>query len=95
MKIEMEIEEKEIDWEDNAFLKIMQSSKSLISIEANKEGLISLAKQFLTVAYSKENLFIHHWPEKTTEKGYSYGDLEEDSIELVVLKVERSGRKKP
>ena len=91
MKIEFDINESQ--WEDNAFLKVVQSNKSLVSIEANKEGLISLAKQLLMLAYNNEDLNIQLWAEKTTDKGYWYGDLEEGSIDLSIVKVEKVGRK--
>ena len=94
MKIELDITENDIDWEDNAYIKIEQPSKSLVEIQANKEGLISLAKQLLAVAYSTEEFQIHHQPEFYNEKGYWYGDLEKDSIELYIIKQDIAGRKK-
>ena len=93
MKLLIEFNENDIEWENNAFVEIVQKNKSLISIVANREGLISLAKQFLTVAYSKEDIFIHHWPEESTDAGYAYGDLEKGSLELFVMKVEEQGRR--
>lgn len=93
MKIKIDISDNEIEWEDNAFLKVVQSNKSLVYIEANKEGLISLAKQLLWLAYNNEDLNIQLWSEKTTDKGYWYGDLEEGSLDLSIVKVEKEGRK--
>jgi len=94
MKLELDINENDIDWEDNAYIKIMQNSKNLVSIVANKEGLVSLAKQLLAVAYSTEGLEIHHQPEINNAKGYWYGDLEKDSVELYIMKQDFVGRKK-
>lgn len=93
MNIEIDISENEIEWEDNSFLKVVQSNKSLVYIEANKEGLISLAKQLLLLAYNNEDLNIQLWSEKTTDMGYWYGDLEEGSLDLSIVKVEKAGRK--
>lgn len=93
MKVEIDINNNEIEWEDNSFLKVVQPNKSLVLIEANKEGLISLAKQLLLLAYNNEDLNINLWAEKTTDKGYWYGDLEEDSLDLSIFKVEKVGRK--
>lgn len=92
MKVKIDFTPDEIDWENNAFLKVIQSSKVLVSIEGNKEGLISLAKQLLSIAYSKDNSFVHYWPEKTTANGYMYGDLEEGSLELFIQKIDHIGR---
>lgn len=92
MEIKIDFTPGEIDWENNAFLKVVQSGKVLVSIEGNKEGLISLAKQLLSIAYSKENSFAHYWPEKTTANGYMYGDLEEGSSELFIQKTDHPGR---
>ena len=58
----------------------------------NKNGLISLAKQLLSLAYSKEKSFyIHHWPEKRGDP-YEYGDLEEGSMEIAIIKSNKKGR---
>lgn len=93
MKIELYID-KELMWEDNAALKLCQTSESLVTIEGNKEGLISLAKHLLTIAYSDEYIFVHHEAEKNTDNGYWYGDLEEGSLELSIVKKDTSGRLK-
>ena len=95
MKIDIEFEVDDIDWEDNAYVKIEQPSKSLMEIQANKEGLISLAKQFLSLAYSEDEKFhIHHWAIKKgdSQSDYAYGDLEEGSLDLSVAKVKEQGR---
>lgn len=80
-------------WEDNAGLSISQPSKQLVAIVGNKEGLISLAKQLLTVAYSDQYIFVHHSAEMNTPQGYIYGDLDEGSLDLSIVKEERKGRK--
>lgn len=93
MDILLGVKENDIEWEDNAYVKIVQPSRSLVEIQANKEGLLSLAKQILALAYSTdEEFYIHHWPEKNTSNGYVYGDLEEGSLELSIAKVNKRGR---
>ena len=93
MDILLKLKENDIEWENNAYVKIVQPSRNLMEIQANKEGLLSLAKQFLTLAYSTdEDFYIHHWAEKNTPNGYIYGDLEDGSLELSVSKVSKKGR---
>ncbi len=93
MKIQIDLPDQELTWENNASLSINQPSKQLIEISGNKEGLISLAKQLLTIAYSKQYIFVHHSAEKFTPQGYIYGDLDNGSLELSIVKDERNGRK--
>ena len=94
MKIELEFEENEIIWENNAYMKIVQPSKTLLEIQANKEGLISLAKQLVSLANSTEKDFdhIHYWAERKKENMYLYGDLAEGSLELSIAKVNNKGK---
>ena len=96
MKIELEINENDLilDWEDNASLKVTQPSRVLIEIEANKEGLISLGKHLIRLAYMESSTMdIHYFTEINTDKGYFYGDLDEGSFELSIAKIEKAGRK--
>lgn len=93
MKIEFNLTDQELIWEDNASLSIRQPSKQLIVIDGNKEGLISLAKQLLTIAYSDQYIFVHHSAEKHTPQGYVYGDLDEGSLDLSIVKENLNGRK--
>lgn len=95
MKIELEIEEDDYTWEENSYVKVEQPSKVLMEIQANKEGLISLSKQLLSLAYSTDsNFYIHHWAEikGDANRGYFYGDLEEGSFQLSIVKVDKKGR---
>ena len=96
MKIQFDIAENDLPWEDNAYVKVVMPGKTLLEIQANKEGLISLAKQFMTLAYSQSlcGNNIHHIAEAQTANGYIYGDLEEGSLDLSIAKVELDGRKK-
>lgn len=94
MKINFEISDENVDeWEDLAYFKVTCPSNNLVSIEANKEGLISFAKQLLAVAYSQKENFIHHWAEENTQNGYWYGNLDEGSLDLSVLKLDKIGRR--
>lgn len=97
MKIQFDIVENDLSWEDNAFVKVVMPSKTLLEIQANKEGLISMAKQFLTLAYSESlcGKNIHHVAETQSANGYIYGDLEEGSLDLSIAKVDARGRKYP
>ena len=95
MKVEFELPDGELEWEDNASLKINRTSKNLIEIDGNREGLISLAKQLLVVAYSDEYVFVHHQAEHNTPQGYMYGDLDEGSLDLSIVKSNRKGRHLP
>lgn len=54
MKIEIDLSVQDLIWENNASLIIKKPSQRLIVIDGNKEGLISLAKQLLTIAYSDQ-----------------------------------------
>jgi len=94
MKIEIDLSNEDLIWENNASLMINQHSKQLIVIDGNKEGLISLAKQLLTIAYSDQYIFMHHSAERNTPRGYVYGDLDEGSLDLSIVKNDRNGRKK-
>lgn len=66
------------DWEDGFKIKV-ESSNDIINIIANKEGLISLAKQLLTLAQDE------------VPKGYhihldEFNSLEDESSELIIEK---------
>ncbi len=68
-----------LKWEDGYQIKV-SSESGIISIEANKEGLISLANHFLTLAQDAVPTGMHiHLDE--------FNSLEEDSLELLIEKV--------
>lgn len=93
MDLNIKIEEDDIAWEESSYVAVKQSSKHCISIEANKNGLISLAKQLLSLAYSENpSFYIHHWPEAHGQDYYEYGDLEEGSMEIAIIKSNKKGR---
>lgn len=66
-------------WENGFEIKIEDSNNS-VELKANKEGLISLAQQFLFLAQDTVPIGCHfHYD--------SYNGLEEGSKELVVSKI--------
>lgn len=95
MKITLEIDTADLEWEDNACLSVTQPSKNLVEIVGNQPGLITLARHILSCAYDNDNNFpyIHYEPEFTTDNGYWYGDLEKGSLELFIAKIDKDGRK--
>ena len=95
MKIEFEINEDEFEyiWENNASITITQPSNKLLEIEANKEGLISLAKILFGLAYTKELPEVHLWGETGKRESYCYGDLDEGSLDLSIVRIKKEGRK--
>ena len=82
MKLELEIPDSEnglpYHWEEGFEIKTENQNGVFILI-ANKDGLISLAIQLLTLAQDKFPSGHHfHYD--------SYGCLEENSVEMVILK---------
>ena len=78
------IDSTEFDWIDGSFVRVDRRSSTSISINANKEGLLSLADQLTRLANSSESSIIYQtWP----------GDLEEGSLELEICRVNHNGRK--
>jgi len=68
-------------WEDETYIKIKHQGKKQIAIEANKKGLLSLAKMFMSMA---ENGIVddHFWI-------YSYcGYIDKDSDDIVISKID-------
>ena len=68
-----------LKWEDGYQIKV-SSESGIISIEANKEGLVSLANHLLNLAQDAVPTGMHiHLDE--------FNSLEEDSLELLIEKV--------
>ncbi len=85
MRQEIEIKEYdekkglELVWESNYIINVNINENEVL-ISANEEGLISLAKQFLTLAQKKVPLGTHiHLDE--------YNSLEDGSRELIIEKI--------
>ena len=67
-------------WE-NGFMIRCKIDESSVRIEANKEGLISLARHILELTQEEVPEFTHIHLDK-------YNSLEEDSNELIIIKSE-------
>lgn len=94
MEIKLDISKDELDWEDNAYIKLFQTNPNIVILEANREGLISFAKQLLALAYFNDESILNYEGEKSTPNGYCYGDLDEGSLALSVVRSDdKRGRK--
>ena len=68
----------ELSWVEDGEITVIRHSDTEIEILANKEGLITLATQFLTLA--QENV-------RSTHYHLTHGSgLEDDSVDLIVSK---------
>ena len=65
----------DITWEDGFSIKVKVDSGTVI-ISANKEGLLSLAKQLTTLAEALPGNHIHY---------DEYNSLEEGSAEMIIV----------
>lgn len=66
----------EIEWVDGFIIKV-EADCEKITIQANKEGLVSLANQLLELANSSPGSHIHY---------DEYNSLEEGSPEMIIAK---------
>ena len=75
----------EFSWEKNSYIRVEQLGKMSFSILANREGLISLARQLKKLAKmeNETNIFYDSFP----------GDLESGSAFLEIKKINIEGRK--
>ncbi len=67
-----------IDWVDGFEIRVRADRDSVV-ISANREGLLSLAKQLTALAQSAPGSHIHY---------DEYNSLEEGSAELIVERIE-------
>lgn len=67
----------EINWVDGFIIKVEADCRE-ITIQANKEGLVSLANQLLELAKSCPGSHIHY---------DEYNSLEEGSPEMIIAKI--------
>lgn len=75
------------DVEDGSILSVKYNKKK-ISIEANKEGLLTLAKILISYAYDNEEAYpdlIHLYPSDNV----SLEILSRDSLELIINKIKK------
>ncbi len=68
----------EIDWVDGFTIKVSVDDKKTVMVSANKEGLLSLAKQLNTLANEGIGGHIHY---------DEHNSLEEGSTELIIEKI--------
>ncbi len=73
------------DWISNSYVKIESLGKKSIRLLANREGLLSLARQFECLANDIKETSICYDEDP--------GDLEEGSLYLEVIKIICEGRK--
>ena len=70
----------EFIWEDNFKIKVSSQSNALV-LQANREGLVSLARHFLTLAQDNVPAYSHvHLDE--------FNSLEDGSLELIASRNE-------
>ena len=69
----------EIKWEDGHAIKVRVDSGSTVVISANREGLLSLARQLTAMANEEVGSHIHY---------DEYNSLEDGSCEMIIEKIE-------
>ena len=69
----------EINWEDGFTIKVSVEDGGTVVISANKEGLLSLARQLTDLANEETGCHIHY---------DAYNSLEDGSSELIIEKIE-------
>ena len=69
----------EVEWVDGFEIKVTLDDDGAVVIDANQEGLLSLAKQLSALAEKAPGTHIHY---------DTYNSLEEGSTELIIAKTE-------
>ncbi len=69
----------EIEWEDGFTIKVRVDEGSTVVISANREGLLSLARQLTAMANEEVGSHIHY---------NEHNSLEEGSHEMIIEKIE-------
>ena len=69
----------EVEWVEGFEIKVTIDDDGTVVIDANKEGLLSLAKQLTAMAENVPGTHIHY---------DAYNSLEEGSTELIITKTE-------
>ena len=69
----------DIEWEDGFTIKVRIDDGSTVVISANREGLLSLARQLTAMANAENGSHIHY---------DEYNSLEEGSHEMIIEKIE-------
>lgn len=65
----------EIEWEDGFTVKVRVDDGNTVVISANKEGLLSMAKQMTAMADADVGSHIHY---------DAYNSLEDGSVEMII-----------
>ena len=68
----------EIEWAEGFEIRVKVDREAVI-IEANKEGMLSLAKQLIALAEAEPGQHIHY---------DEYNSLEEGSTEMIIVRAE-------
>lgn len=69
----------EINWEDGFTIKVRVDDGKTVVISANREGLLSLARQLSDMANEETGCHIHY---------DKYNSLEDGSSEMIIEKIE-------
>ena len=69
----------DMEWEDGFTINVRVDEGSTVVISANREGLLSLARQLTAMANAENGSHIHY---------DEYNSLEEDSHEMIIEKIE-------
>ena len=69
----------EVEWVEGFEIKVTIDDDGTVVIDANKEGLLSLAQQLTAMAENAPGTHIHY---------DAYNSLEEGSTELIIAKTE-------
>jgi hypothetical protein len=69
----------EIEWEDGFTIKVRVDGGSTVVVSANKQGLLSLARQLSAMADEEAGIHIHY---------DEYNSLEEGSHEMIIERIE-------
>lgn len=76
----------EFDWLDDSYVKLQKLGLQSIELQANRAGLLSLARQLMTLAEADfDSVFYDTDP----------GDLEAGSLRLQITRLDCPGRRLP
>ena len=67
----------DIAWEDGYTIKVSKNDENSVLISANREGLLSLARQLMALADEGTGSHIHY---------DEYNSLEDGSVEMIIEK---------
>ena len=72
----------DIEWIEGFTISVGYDGHT-VTLSANREGLLSLAKQFVAMANEEPGTHIHY---------DKFNSLEDDSVELIVEKIESNSK---